>query len=245
MVKLVTGGGSDLSPGMQKIADKLKELLAGGKKVDISIDELKKKAGVTNVKNSTVSAYINRQKKAGKFKKLSIKRFGGGIELGTSKYDDNYNNSKKFRDFYNKTYKTPWKDATNKKNAYDAFVRNRDKLNVKGFSLSEAQMAQKLGISTNTLRTYNTPSRLNLDSTTSDWIKDNIKKIRTIKDGKSVNLYKDLTQTELNKWTSLQESSKISSAMVANIKEYDKIFRNQIKKTKKLPELTEVFEKLL
>ena len=221
-------GGSVLSPGMQKIVDKLNELLAGGKKLDISIDELKKKAKVTDVKNSTVSAYINREKAKGNFKKLSIKRFGGGIELGTSKYDDNYNNSKKFRDFYNKTYKTPWKDATNKKNAYDAFVRNKDKLNVKGFNLSETQMAEKLGISTNTLRTYNTPSRLNLDSTTSDWIKDNIKKIRTIKDGKSVNLYKDLTKTDLKNWTSLQESSKISSAMVDNIKEYDEVFRNQI-----------------
>ena len=37
-------------------------------------------------------------------------------------------------------------------------------------------MAEKLGVSPNTLRTYNTPSRQNLDSTTSDWIKDNIKK---------------------------------------------------------------------
>ena len=235
-------GGSVLSPGMQKIVDKLKQLLADGKKLDISIDELKKKAGVTDVKNATVSAYINREKAKGNFKKLSIKRFGGGVELGTSKYDDNYNNSKKFRDFYNKTYKTPWKDATNKKNAYDAFVRNKDKLNVKGFNLSETQMAEKLGISTNTLRTYNTPSRLNLDSTTSDWIKDNIKKIRTIKDGKSVNLYKDLTKTDLKNWTSLQESSKISSAMVNNIKEYDEVFRDQIKKTKKLPELVEVFQ---
>ena len=239
-------GGSVLSPGMQKIANKLNELLAGGKKLDISIDELKKKAGATDVKNSTVSAYINREKAKGKFKKLSIKRFGGGIELGTSKYDDNYNNSKKFRDFYKETYnktgKNPWKDATNKKNAYDAFVRNKDKLTAKGFNLSETQMAEKLGISTNTLRTYNTPSRLNLDSTTSDWIKNNIKKIRTIKDGKSVNLYKDLTKTDLKNWTSLQESSKISSAMVDNIKEYDEVFRDQIKKTKKLPELAEVFQ---
>ena len=242
MVKLVTGGGSDLSPEMQKIADKLKQLLADGKKLDISIDELKKKAGVTDVKNATVSAYINREKAKGNFKKLSIKKFGGGTELGTSKYDNNYNNSKKFRDFYNQTYKTPWKDATNKKNAYDAFIRNKDKLNVKGFNLSGTQMAEKLGISTNTLRTYNTPSRLNLDSTTSDWIKDNIKKIRTIKDGKSVNLYKDLTKTDLKNWTSLQESSKISSAMVDNIKEYNEIFRDQIKKTKKLPELAEVFQ---
>ena len=235
-------GGSVLSPEMQKVVDKLKQLLAGGKKLDISIDELKKKAGVTDVKNATVSAYINREKAKGNFKKLSIKRFGGGTELGTSKYDNNYNNSKKFRDFYNQTYKTPWKDATNKKNAYDAFLRNKDKLTAKGFNLSETQMAEKLGISTNTLRTYNTPSRLNLDSTTSDWIKDNIKKIRTIKDGKSVNLYKDLTKTDLKNWTSLQESSKISSAMVDNIKEYNEIFRDQIKKTKKLPELAEVFQ---
>ena len=235
-------GGSVLSPGMQKIVDKLKQLLADGKKLDISIDELKKKAGVTDVKNATVSAYINREKAKGNFKKLSIKRFGGGVELGTSKYDDNYNNSKKFRDFYNKTYKTPWKDATNKKNAYDAFLRNKDKLTAKGFNLSETQMAEKLGVSVNTLRTYNTPSKQNLDSTTSDWIKDNIKKIRTIKDGKSVNLYKDLTKTDLKNWTSLQESSKISSVMVNNIKEYDEVFRDQIKKTKKLPELVEVFQ---
>ena len=46
MVKLVTGGGSDLSPDMQKIVAKLEQLLKGGKKLDIGIDELKKKAGV-------------------------------------------------------------------------------------------------------------------------------------------------------------------------------------------------------
>ena len=242
MVKLVTGGGSDLSPDMQKIVAKLKQLLKNGKKLDIGIDELKKKAGVFNVKNATVSAYINRKKEAGEFKNLTIKRFGGGQELGTSKYDNNYNSSKKFRDFYNETYKTPWKDATNKKNAYDAFLRNKDKLNVKGFNLSETQMAEKLGVSPNTLRTYNTPSRQNLDSTTSDWIKDNIKKIRTIKDGKSVNLYKDLTQTELNKWTSLQDSSQISTKLVNNIKEYDNVFRDQIKNTKRLPDIAEVIK---
>ena len=45
-------------------------------------------------------------------------------------------------------------------------------------------MAEKLGVSPNTLRTYNTPSRQNLDSTTSDWIKTTLNKIRTIKDGK-------------------------------------------------------------
>ena len=68
MVKLVTGGGSDLSPDMQKIVAKLEQLLKGGKKLDIGIDELKKKAGVFNVKNTTVSAYINRKKKDGLLK---------------------------------------------------------------------------------------------------------------------------------------------------------------------------------
>lgn len=177
MVKLVTGGGSDLSPDMQKIVAKLEQLLKGGKKLDIGIDELKKKAGVFNVKNTTVSAYINRKKKEGFFKNLSIKRFGGGLdkEVGTSKYDTNYNNSKKFRDFHTSTYDTPWSESSStlKTNSYNAFLRNKDKLNVKGFNLSETQMAQKLGVSPNTLRAYNTPSRQNLDSTTSDWIKDN------------------------------------------------------------------------
>ena len=221
MVKLVTGGGSDLSPDMQKIVAKLEQLLKGGKKLDIGIDELKKKAGVFNVKNATVSAYINRKKKDGLFKNLSIKQYGGATEIGTSKYDKNFKDSKKFRDFHTNTYDTPWSksSSTLKTNSYNAFLRNKDKLNVKGFNLSETQMAEKLGVSPNTLRTYNTPSRQNLDSTTSDWIKDNIKKIRTIKDGKSVNLYKDLTQTELNKWTSLQDSSQISTKLVNNIKE--------------------------
>jgi hypothetical protein len=238
-------GGSELSPDMQKIVAKLEQLLKDGKKLNIGIDELKKKAGVFNVKNTTVSAYIRRKKKEGFFKNLSIKRFGGATEIGTSKYDTNYNNSKKFRDFHTSTYDTPWSKASStlKTNSYNAFLRNKDKLNVKGFNLSETQMAQKLGVSPNTLRTYNTPSRQNLDSTTSDWIKDNIKKIRTIKDGKSVNLYKDLTQTELNKWTSLQEASKISSNMVSNIKEYNEVFRDQIKKTKKLPDIAEVIQK--
>jgi len=245
MVKLVTGGGSDLSPDMKKIVAKLEQLLKGGKKLDIGIDELKKKAGVFNVKNTTVSAYIRRKKKDGLFKNLSIKQYGGATEIGTSKYDTNYNNSKKFRDFYTNTYDTPWSksSSTLKTNSYNAFLRNKDKLNVKGFNLSETLMAEKLGVSPNTLRTYNTPSRKNLDSTTSDWIKDNIKKIRTIKDGKSVNLYKDLTQTELNKWTSLQDSSKISTKLVDNIKEYDKVFRNQLKSTKKLPDIAEVIQK--
>ncbi len=245
MVKLVTGGGSDLSPDMKKIVAKLEQLLKGGKKLDIGIDELKKKAGVFNVKNTTVSAYIRRKKKDGLFKNLSIKQYGGATEIGTSKYDTNYNNSKKFRDFYTDTYDTPWSksSSTLKTNSYNAFLRNKDKLNVKGFNLSETLMAEKLGVSPNTLRTYNTPSRKNLDSTTSDWIKDNIKKIRTIKDGKSVNLYKDLTQTELNKWTSLQDSSKISTKLVDNIKEYDKVFRNQLKSTKKLPDIAEVIQK--
>ena len=41
MVKDIRGGGSDLSPDMQKIADKIKELLASGKQLDIRIDEIK------------------------------------------------------------------------------------------------------------------------------------------------------------------------------------------------------------
>ena len=245
MVKDIRGGGSVLSPEMQKVVNKLKQLLAGGKKLDISIDELKKKAGVTDVKNATVSAYINREKAKGNFKKLSIKRFGGGTELGTSKYDNNYNNSKKFRDFHNRVYGTPWNktNAITKKNAYEAYLRNKNKLNLKGFNLSGEELSKKLGVSFNTLKTYFTPGRVEgIDSTTAKFVRDNIQKIRTIEDGKSVTRYKDPSKTVLKNWNSLQESSKISSAMVDNVKEYDEVFRDQINKNKKLPELVEVFQ---
>ena len=103
MVRLVTGGGSDLSPGMQKIADKLKQLLADGKKLNLSIDEIKQKAKTPNIQNATVSALIKREQKKGNFKNLSIKKFAKGAEVGKSKYDTDYNNSKKFRDFYRNT----------------------------------------------------------------------------------------------------------------------------------------------
>ena len=245
MAKIGQIGGSELSPDMKKIVAKLEQLLKDGKELDISIDELKKKAGVFNVKNKTVSAYINRKKKEGKFKNLTIKSFGGGVEIGTSKYDDNYNNSKKFRDFHTRVYDTPWNktNAITKKNAYEAYLRNKNKLNVKGFNLSGEELSKKLGVSFNTLKTYFTPGRVKgVDSTTAKFVRDNVEKIRTIEDGKSVTRYKDPTETVLKKWNALQNSSKISSTMVDNLKEYNEVFRDQIKKTKKLPELTEVFQ---
>jgi len=245
MAKIGQIGGSELSPDMKKIVAKLEQLLKGGKELDISIDELKKKAGVFNVKNATVSAYINREKAKGNFKKLSIKRFGGGAEIGTSKYDNNYNNSKKFRDFHTRVYDTPWNktNAITKKNAYEAYLRNKNKLNVKGFNLSGEELSKRLGVSFNTLKTYFTPGRVKgVDSTTAKFVRDNIEKIRTIEDGKSVTRYKDPTETVLKKWNALQNSSRISSTMVDNLKEYNEVFRDQIKKTKKLPELTEVFQ---
>jgi len=245
MAKIGQIGGSELSADMKKIVAKLEQLLKDGKKLDIGIDELKKKAGVFNVKNATVSAYINRQKKAGKLKNLTIKRFASGTELGTSKYDDNYNKSKKFRDFHNRVYDTPWNETSSisKKNAYEAYLRNKNKLNIKGFNLSGEELSKKLGVSFNTLKTYFTPGRVKgVDSTTAKFVRENIEKIRTIEDGKSVTRYKEPTETILKNWKALQESSRISSGMVTNIKEYDEVFRNQIKKTKKLPELTEVFQ---
>ena len=43
MARLETGGGSEYSPDIQIVFDYLKKLLADGKKLDISIDEIKKK----------------------------------------------------------------------------------------------------------------------------------------------------------------------------------------------------------
>ena len=130
MTRLKNGkGGSDLSPDMQKVFDYLKKLLAGGKKLNLSIDEIKKKAKVPNAENKTISSLISREKAKGNFKNLTLKRFASGAEVGKSKYDTFYKDSKKFRDFYNENYKTPWNEIeqrTNiKANSYKAFLSSR------------------------------------------------------------------------------------------------------------------------
>ena len=243
MVKTIGGGGSDLSPDMQKIADKLKQLLKDGKSLNISIDELKKKAGVFNVKNATVSAYIARNKD--KFKKLTIKKFGGATEVGTSKYDADYKNNKKFKTFYNEVYDTPWNEAssTNKVNSYKSFINDKTKLKKPGFNLTGDQIAKKFGITYNTLKSYLTPGKEKLDSTTSKFLRDNIEKIRTTVNRKQGVYFKDPSEAVMAKWNVIQDSGKISSQMADNIKEYNKVFRDVIIKDKRLPDLKEVFEK--
>ncbi len=241
-------GGSVLSPEMQKIADKLKELLAGGKQLDIRIDEIKQKAGAPNVDNATVSAYINREKAKGNFKNLNITRFAGGLKAGVSKYDKPYNNSVKFKNFYNQKYDTPWKDIqltrkgnNQKANAYNRFLRNQELLKKsKGFDLTPEEMAKKLNIKLSSLRTYESNPDAN---TSSQFIKDNIKKIRTVANKEAVVRYKDPGKNILKNWNTLQDSPQISSAMVDNIKEYDKLFRKKLKDTKKLPDIGEVIQK--
>ena len=247
MAKIGQVGGMDLSPEMQKIYDMLVELLKGGKKLDISIAELKKKAGVSNVNNSSVSAFIIREKNKGTkfFKNISVTQFSGAFEAGSSVHDPLYKSSKKFKDFYSATYDKPWSDATatNKANAVSAFERHKGKLTKPGFTLSGEELAKKLGVSFNTLKTYFTPINVrNVDSTTASFVRDNIEKIRTIKDGKSVSLYKDPSATVMKNWKILQGSDQISSKMVERIQEYDKKFRKILLENKKLPLISEVIE---
>ena len=251
MAKLKTRGGSDYSPDMQKVFDYLKKLLAGGKKLDLSIDEIKKKAKVPNAKNANISSLIIREKKKGNFKNLTVKKFARGAETGKSKYDTDYKNNKKFRDFYDENYKTPWNEIdqkTNiKANSYTAFLR-KQKLEkaAKGFTLTGQEMATKLGLPLQTLRTYE--SRPDQDTSTR-FIRDNIEKKRTVGVNpttgrrETVVRYKDPGVNVLKNWNALISSPKISSAMVDNIKEYDKLFRKKLKDTKKLPDIGEVVQK--
>jgi hypothetical protein len=251
MAKLKTRGGSDYSPDMQKVFDYLKKLLAGGKKLDLSIDEIKKKAKVPNAKNANISSLIIREKAKGNFKNLTVKKFASGAEAGKSKYDADYKNNKKFRDFYDENYKTPWNEidqkTNTKANSYNAFLR-KQKLEkaAKGFTLTGEEMAKKLGLPLQTLRTYE--SRPDQDTSTR-FIRDNIEKKRTVGVNpttgrrETVVRYKDPGVNVLKNWNALISSPKISSAMVDNIKEYDKLFRKKLKNTKKLPDIGEVIQK--
>ena len=243
MVKTLLGGGSDLSPEMQKIYDKLVELLKGGKKLDISIDELKKKAGVSNVKNTAVSAFIVREKKKGTkfFKNISVKQFSGGLEAGVSQHDPFYKSSKNFRNFIQSKYK-PWNElnANYKDMAFKTYLRNKGKITKPGFTLTPSEMAKKFGITTDSLLSYQTPKFEGIDDSTKEFIKNNVKKIRTIVDGKSVTLYKDPSETVLKNWKLLQDRTKISKTLIERVEEYDKKFRDIIIKEKRLPRIGEV-----
>ena len=247
-----------LPPDTQKVFDYLKQLLADGKKLNLSIDEIKKKAKTPNIPNGTVSALIKREQKRGNFKNLTVKRFAGGLETGVSKRDVDYKNNKKFRDFYNETYnktgKNPWNEIDQKTNLKDnswkAFLNDqRLKKAAKGFTLTGEEMAKKLGISLDSLRTYEAKGTGPRENTSTRFIADNIKKIRTVdinpKTGlrETVVRYKDPGVNVLKKWNALINSPKITSAMVDNIKEYDKVFRKAILKNKELPDIGDVIDK--
>ena len=240
-----------LPPNTQKVFDYLKELLADGKELNLSIDEIKKRAKTPNIPNATVSALIKREQKKGNFKNLTIKKFARGAEAGKSKRDLDYKNNKKFRDFYNKTYKTPWDEIdqkTNlKDNSYKAFLKDKElKKAAKGFTLTGQEMATKLGLPLETLRSYESKPD---ENTSTRFIRDNIEKKRTVGVNpttgrrETVVRYKDPGVNVLKNWNALISSPKISSAMVDNIKEYDKLFRKKLKDTKKLPDIGEVIQK--
>ena len=239
-----------LSPEIQKISDYLNRLLASGKKFNLSLEEIKKKAKAPNAETATISAFIKREQNKGNFKNLSIKKFTGRGEVGVSKVDEIYKKNKKFRDFVNQTIETPYKDLEiyQKSNAYKSFLLNQKLVKgAKGFTLTPTDMAKKLGLPLQTLRTYE--SKPNQDTSTR-FIADNIKKIRTVGVNPTTGLretvvrYKDPGVNVLKNWNSLINSPKISAAMVDNIKEYDKLFRKKLKDTKgQLPDIGEVIQK--
>ena len=88
-------------------------------------------------------------------------------------------------------------------------------------------MAKKLNIKLSSLRAYESNPDAN---TSSQFIKNNIKKTRTVANKETVVRYKDPGKNILKNWNTLQDSPQITSAMVDNIKEYDKVFRKKIKR---------------
>ena len=75
-----------------------------------------------------------------------------------------------------------------KGNAYNSFLRNKKSFRQTEFTLIAEGVAKKLGITQSSLRTYEAKPDNN---TSSRFIADNIKKIRSIDKGKSIALYKE------------------------------------------------------
>ena len=163
-----------------------------------------------------------------------------------SKIPTIYKTSKKFKSFYDSTYDTPWKDAK-----YDAKFRaitsfeNRPPVLSAGYTLTTKELAKKLGMSEGTISGYfSKANKKNYTLSTARFIRENFKfeKYRTPGKIGETRYWKEPSDLLMRQWNSLQNSRRISSDMIKNIKTLyndPKIYKT-IFTDKKLPLLEDV-----
>ena len=166
-----------------------------------------------------------------------------------SKIPTIYKTSKKFKSFYDSTYDTPWKDAkyNTKFSAITAFEKRQAPLPA-GYTLTVEKLAEKLGVGRGTIDTAFSKNinRKDYNLSTSKFLRENFSNFKKYSapgvQGMGPRYWKEPSDLVMRKWNSLQNSRRISSAMIQNLKDlYDdpKIYKT-IFTDKKLPLLEDV-----
>ena len=177
-----------------------------------------------------------------------------------SKYDKIYRGNKSFRDFVESlkkskgSYKLPasfnWEelkgDKTNRKESlYKRFLNFKDTKTKAGYNTTAKELAAKLGLKSDYFSKIGkvaVRSAGTADATVA-LINKLFPKIASVKEGRSINLYKDPTPATIKEFKNFFSLKSLAKDTVKRVNEIDKVFREVIVTDKKLPDLFEVMEK--
>ena len=150
-----------------KIRDYLKRITKNKTEPFVTSTPKILKAAKANAGPATVKAIVDKFNEGGE--KVLLR---GGSQFAGSKYDDLYKNSKKFKEYYDEAYDTPWNKAPSyqKANAAKNFKSRKAFKPPAGFTLSTEEFLEKIGLKKSSLDTYiSDPDK----TTTARFIKDN------------------------------------------------------------------------
>ena len=127
-----------------------------------------------------------------------------GQQRGESTYDKIYSRNKSFRDFVASPEGNPkfnWEktkgNPDNVKSAlYKRFLNFKNRKTKAGYNTTAQELAKKLGLEADYFRKFGGRP----DRTTDALIRRLFPKVLSVKDGKSVNLFKDPTPAAIKEW---------------------------------------------
>ena len=178
-----------------------------------------------------------------------------------SKYDKIYSGNKSFRDFVEslKKLKGPYKlsasfnweelkgDKTNRKESlYKRFLNFKNTKTKAGYNTTAKELAEKLGLKSDYFSKRGEAvvrSSSGTADATAALIKKLFPKIASVKEGMSINLYKDPTPATIKEFKNFFSLKRLAKDTVKRVNEIDKVFREVIVTDKKLPDLFKVMEK--
>ena len=224
-----------------KIRDYLKRITKNRTEPFVTSTPKILKAAKADAGPATVKAIVNKFNEGGE--KVLLR---GGKQFAGSQYDELYKNSKKFKEYYDEAYDTPWNEAPSyqKANAAKNFKSRKAFKPPAGFTLSTEEFLKKIGLKKSSLDTYiSDPDK----TTTARFIKDNFDYRMgatgpgAFQAGKGTKqrYWKDPSNATLRKWDRFLNARIITKGMkdrVESLYANDDI-KDLIFKQKKLPSL--------